>query len=531
MPKRLYIQTVGCQMNVLDSELIASDLLQAGYELVDSPRKADTILLNTCSVRQHAEDKVYSALGRLRPLKQRRPEMIIGVVGCMAQKDRGLIFHRASHVDLVVGPGQLGRLRELLEQAAAGQGPITAVQPVPPPSSVDTLGATAGLSSSADNTVGQANRGTPRFRSVGALCLPQVLIADQPPRLAALRPVPQQAMLRIMLGCDKGCAYCIVPRVRGPEQSRPVAQVEAEARRLAAEGCLAITLLGQAVNSYHDTSTGRSLRLADLLCRLHDIEGLRRLRFVTNHPRHMTGELLQAVRDLPKVTPYLHVPAQSGSTEVLRRMRRGYTSDQYREIIERIRQTVPGAAVTSDFIVGFCGETEEDFRQTVDLVRWARLKNSFIFKYSPRPGTPAAELYPNDVPEAVKRRRNNELLAVQNAISLEDNQPWVGRQAEVLVEGPSKSARKRAADPAAPTQLVGRTTCDRIVVFDGPPSLAGKIIPVHIHRAETVTLFGRLAESARGATAVSPGGTGVSPVSAQAPARCQCHPNHEIPSA
>ncbi len=194
-------------------------------------------------------------------------------------------------------------------------------------------------------------------------------------------------------------------------------------------------------------------------------------------------------------------------------MRRGYTAQQYREMIERIGRTVPGAAVTSDFIVGFCGETEEDFRQTVELVRWARLKNSFIFKYSPRPGTPAAELYPDDVPEAVKRRRNNELLAVQNAISLEDNQPWVGRQAEILVEGPSKTARRHAADPAAPTQLVGRTRCDRIVVFDGPPSLAGRILSVHIQRAETVTLFGRLAETAPGANDVPPGSTGVSPVS------------------
>ncbi len=320
-------------------------------------------------------------------------------------------------------------------------------------------------------------------------------------------------MVRIVLGCDKFCTYCVVPQVRGPEQSRLAAEIRDEVRRLADQGCLEVTLLGQAVNNYKDTFGPSTIELADLLYQLHQIEGIRRLKFVTNHPRHMTAALLQAVRDLPKVSPYLHVPAQSGANAVLRRMNRGYTVESYREMLARLRETIPGAAVTSDFIVGFCGETEEEFLQTAALVRDARFKNSFIFKYSGRPGTKAAELYEDDVPEAVKRRRNNELLAIQNAISLEDNQPFLGRTVEILVEGPSKVAKKcgnakckmqianctmSAANPQSPipnpsvVQLVGRTTCDRIVVFEGPLRLTGRILPVVIERVDAFTLFGRL---------------------------------------
>ncbi len=316
-----------------------------------------------------------------------------------------------------------------------------------------------------------------------------------------------QALVRIMSGCDKRCTYCVVPRVRGPEQSRPAKEILDEVRQLAGQGCLEVTLLGQTVNSYADRTGPRTLRLADLLEQINEIGGLRRLKFVTNHPRHMTDDLLQAVRDLPKVSPYLHVPAQSGSDAVLRRMKRGYTAALYREVLARIRQLIPHAAVTSDFIVGFCGETEEDFRQTAELVREARFKNSFIFKYSPRPGTAAAGL-DDDVPEAVKRRRNHELLAIQNLISLEDNQPLLDQTVEILVEGPSKVAKKRAVGQASvpaqgdaasagtdacPTtaQLVGRTVCDRIVVFDGPAELTGRLLPVVIERVDAFTLFGQ----------------------------------------
>jgi len=460
MPKQLYIETVGCQMNVLDSELVVAELLSAGYTLVDAPRKADVILFNTCSVRQHAEDKIYSALGRLKHAKRHRPERIIGVLGCMAQKDQERIFRRAPHVDLVIGPGQLGRLTTLLAEVAAGAGPRIEV-------SLD--------------------------RATGSRAAVRESFARYDPlRVVDARAVRHQAMVRIMLGCDRFCTYCIVPRVRGPEQSRPVEEIEAEVRRLADQGCLEVTLLGQTVNSFRGTAAGATVRLADLLGRLHDVEGLRRLRFVTNHPRHMTADLLQAVRDLAKVSPYLHVPAQSGSSAILGRMKRGYTAEQYREMLAEIRATIPEATVTSDFIVGFPGETEEDYRQTVDLVRDARFKNSFIFKYSPRPGTKAAEQYEDDVPEAVKRRRNNELLAVQNAIGGEDNRALVGRTVEILVEGPSKTARKHA-EPGGPVQLTGRTVCDRIVVFEGDPSVVGRIVPIEIHKATAVTLFGRTA--------------------------------------
>jgi tRNA-2-methylthio-N6-dimethylallyladenosine synthase len=258
------------------------------------------------------------------------------------------------------------------------------------------------------------------------------------------------------------------------------------------------------VNSYRDTTGPGPIELADLLCKLHDIDGIRRLRFVTNHPKHITMPLLQAMCDLPKVSPYLHVPAQSGSNAVLERMKRGYTVEFYREMLARIHEMLPHAAVTSDFIVGFCGETDEDFRQTADLVRDARFKNSFIFKYSGRPGTKAAELYEDDVSEAVKRRRNNELLAIQNAISLEDNQPFLGRIVEILVEGPSKVAKKRAREKGVESscphslpkgegtvQLVGRTTCDRIVVFEGSINLVGRILPVTIEKIDAFTLFGQ----------------------------------------
>ena len=457
MPKRLYIETVGCQMNVLDSELVAGALLRAGYELVESRRKADIILFNTCSVRQHAEDKIYSALGRLKDAKSRCPPKIIGVLGCMAQKDREAIFRRAPHVDLVVGPGQLDQLPTLLERVIAGQGPQIEV--------------------SLDRRAG--NR----------LTIQESFTPFDPVRTAESRPDPYQAMVRIMFGCDKFCTYCIVPAVRGPEQSRPADQIEAEVRQLADQGCLEVTLLGQTVNSYRGTLAGRKVRLSDLLLRLHDIDGLRRLRFVTNYPRHMTDDLLHAVRDLPKVCPYLHVPAQSGSNRILQRMKRGYTVEHYREMLARIRQTLPQATVTSDFIVGFCGETEEDFQQTVDLVREGQFKNSFIFKYSPRPGTKAAEMYADDVPEAVKRGRNNELLAIQNAISLEQNRPLLGQTVEVLVEGPSKTSRKHA-EVGPVVQLTGRTPCDRIVVFEGTREQVGQILPIEIRETNAFTLFG-----------------------------------------
>jgi tRNA-2-methylthio-N6-dimethylallyladenosine synthase len=458
MTKKLYIETVGCQMNVLDSELVVASLRKRGFELTDNTRDADTILFNTCSVRQHAEDKIYSALGRLKNAKVTHPHKIIGVLGCMAQKDQRIIFERAPYVDLIVGPGQLHQVPDLIAEIEAGGGPRMEV----------SLGRK-------DGTRLQIERSHESF---------------DPLRDATMRPTPYQAYVRIMIGCDKFCTYCIVPSVRGPEQSRHPQDIVAETRQLADEGCKEITLLGQTVNSYRYREDGGITRLSDLLRSLHEIDGIERIKFVTNYPKDMTDDLLMAVRDLPKCAKYLHVPAQSGSNQVLERMKRGYTVEDYREMMDRIRTIVPDAAVTSDFIVGFCGETEDDFQLTCKLLHEQRFKNSFIFKYSERPGTKGAELFPDDVPEEVKKRRNNELLAMQNVISEVDNQPFIGRNVEVLVEGPSKASEKSDDPTAQQLQLTGRTMCDRIVVFDGNRRQIGHTLPITIYDANAHTLFG-----------------------------------------
>ncbi len=457
MSNKLYIETVGCQMNVLDSELVVGALRRQGYELTHEPADADVIFFNTCSVRQHAEDKVYSALGRLRGHKVRHPEKVLGVLGCMAQKDQDLILKRAPHVDIVCGTGQLARLPELIAAARETGTPQLAL--------------------SLDRAEASRREVEASFESYDPL------------RDPSMRPTPFQAYVRVQIGCDKFCTYCIVPSVRGPEQGRPPEHIAAEVRQLAGEGCKEITFLGQTVNSYRfDRGDGRGERLSDLIYRVHDTPGLERIKFITNFPRDMGDDLLDAVRDLPKVCPYLHVPAQSGCDEMLKRMKRLYTAGYYRDMLARCRERVPGVAVSSDFIVGFCGETEESFERTCEMVRTSGFKNSFIFKYSPRPGTKADELFPDDVPEEVKKRRNNDLLAIQNAVSLADQQRRVGRTVEVLVEGPSKAALK--PDASGPRQLTGRTMTDHIVVFDGNERLVGRTVPVRVEAATPFTLFG-----------------------------------------
>lgn len=497
MTRKLYIETVGCQMNVLDSELVVAALRKRGYELTAAAADADCVLFNTCSVREHAEEKIYSALGRLKHAKRTNPDKIIGVIGCMAQNHQRTVFERAPYVDLVVGPGQLHQVPDLLERIAAGAGPQMEVS--------------LGRSDGSREAITRSHE------------------SFDPLRDPSMRPTPFQAYVRIQIGCDKFCTYCIVPSVRGPEQSRPPAHILAEARQLAGEGCKEITLLGQTVNSYKYREGDRTTRLSDLVYAISQLDGIERVKFVTNYPKDMTDDLLAAVRDLPKACKYLHVPAQSGSDAVLARMKRGYTVADYREMHDRIRQWMPEAAVTSDFIVGFCGETEEDFLASCELVRECRFKNSFIFKYSERPGTKGASLYADDVPEDVKRRRNNALLALQNEIAEEDNQRFLGRQVDVLVEGRSKADQKHGGgeaaaeggqaqfaprtpqiepDPAPQTaqiepdpgaahdggdqraQLVGRTMCDRIVVFDGNLRQVGRTLPVSIYDANAHTLFG-----------------------------------------
>lgn len=460
MTKKLYIETVGCQMNVLDSELVVGSLRRQGYELTHEPTDADVILFNTCSVRQHAEDKIYSALGRLRPHKRRHPDTIVGVLGCMAQKDQELIRRRAPHVDIICGTGQLAQLPGLIAEVQRTGAPQLAL--------------------SLDRKEASRHEVERSFESY------------DPMRDPSMRPSRFQAYVRIMIGCDKFCTYCIVPSVRGPEQSRHPELIAAEVRQLAEEGCKEVTLLGQTVNSYmYDLGDGRRSHLSDLLARIHDTAGIERIKFITNFPRDMSDDLLDAVRDLPKVCPYLHVPAQSGCNDVLKRMKRLYTVEYYRDMLVRCREGVPGVAVSSDFIVGFCGETEASFERTCDLVQGAGFKNSFIFKYSTRPGTKGHELYADDIPEEVKKRRNNDLLAIQNAVSLADHRSRVGQTVEVLVEGPSKNALKHE-ETTGPVQLTGRTMSDHIVVFEGNERLIGRTVSVVVMEATSFTLFGQV---------------------------------------
>ena len=463
MSKKLYIETVGCQMNVLDSELVVGSLRRQGYVLTHDARDADVILFNTCSVREHAEEKIYSALGRLRGHKQAHPEKVVGVLGCMAQKDQRKVLRRAPYVDLVVGTGQLARIPELIEAVKRGEGPQLAL-------------------SLARN---EADRHE----------VESSFASFDPMREPSMRPSPFQAYVRIQIGCDKFCTYCVVPTTRGPEQSRHPLHLAAEVKQLADEGCKEITFLGQTVNSYeYDLGDGRRERLSDLLTRVHDTPGIERIKFITNFPKDMTDDLLDAVRTLPKVMPYLHVPAQSGDNEMLRRMKRLYTVEFYRDMLARCRERVPGVAVSSDFIVGFCGETEEQFQQSCDLVREAKFKNSFIFKYSPRPGTKADDLYEDDVPEEVKKRRNNDLLTIQSGNSLEDNLTRIGQTFEVLVEGPSKNYLKASerGQASGPVQMTGRTMTDHIVVFEGNERLTGRTLKVEIVDATPFTLFGEV---------------------------------------
>jgi tRNA-2-methylthio-N6-dimethylallyladenosine synthase len=483
---KYYLETFGCQMNVLDSQLVDGQLRQLGFERVTDCRQADIILFNTCSVRQHAEDKVLSRLGSLKSLKRRRPHTIIGILGCMAQWEKEALFGKAPHLDLLCGPGELDRLPALLGDVWEGQRRVAALS---------------------------GNRSQALAR------------APEYDRLETL-----QAYVRVQRGCDKFCTYCVVPFTRGPERSRPPEHIVDEVRRLVDQGCRGVTLLGQTVNSYAYAENGAAVRFAGLLERVQAVPGLDRVRFVTSFPADWDDDIFRVMRDFPRIMPYLHIPAQSGSNRVLGLMRRGYTVAEYLRLMDTARQHVPHIGLAGDFIVGFCGETEEDFQASVDLVRRVRYQNIFVFKYSPRPGTVADRRRSDDVPPEVKNRRNNELLAVQSGISLAYKQGLVGQAFEVLVEGFSKVARKlataeatspvrgvasaprgrRGAEAGSPEaasaatihdprstihhppsrQLVGRTPTDQIVVFEGGPKLVGALVSVRIEAASALTLFG-----------------------------------------
>jgi len=394
----------------------------------------------------------------MRAVKRENPGTVVGVLGCMAQKDQHLIRERAPYVDIVVGTGQLARVPELVDAVRATKQPQYAL------------------------SLGRTDAGRHEVEAS--------FVSYDPARDPSMRPTAFQAFVRVQIGCDKFCTYCVVPATRGPEQSRPPEHLLAEVRTLVDQGCKEITLLGQTVNSYvFEHGDGRRTRLSDLISQMHEVPGLERIKFVTNYPKDMTDDLLDAVRELPRVVKYLHVPVQSGCDEMLKRMKRNYTAAYYREMLARCREKVPGVAVSSDFIVGFCGESEESFAKSMDLVRESVFKNSFIFKYSERPGTKAADLFPDDVPEEVKKRRNNDLLGVQNANSLADHRAQVGKTVNVLVEGPS---RLGARTDGPMKQMTGRSMTDHIVVFEGSDRLAGSTVEVAIDEASSFTLYGQI---------------------------------------
>ena len=439
----VFIKTFGCQMNKLDSELSIGSLVKHGYSVAKDEKVADIILLNTCSVRDKAEHKVYSQLGSLRDQKEKNPKLILGVLGCMAQNEGDKIFKRMPHVNLICGTRMFSKLPELLEEINGSNKRILAID----------------------------EDGVVNFD-----------------RLITQRQSRHNAFVSIMRGCDNYCSYCIVPYVRGREFSRTVSDIVGEVKDLADDGCKEITLLGQNVNSYGKGLSGK-VTLATLLRNLDTIEGIERIRFVTSHPRDMTKEILEAVGELPRVCEYLHMPVQSGSDRILKKMRRQYTSAHYKELAEMAKSLVPDIKIASDFIVGFPGETEGDFEDTVKLLNDVRCQNSFIFKYSPRTGTAATELI-DDVTEETKKRRNHILLELQKKISTEENKKMHGKSVEVLVEGASKSDTSR---------LSGRTRQNQIVVIDLPEesnkadlssSLPGKLVDINIVDSTDLTLFG-----------------------------------------
>lgn len=442
-------------MNKLDTNLVANAFSEAGFEIVDDTTAADVVLINTCSVRQHAEERVFSLLGNLKHLKQSKPNIIVAVFGCMAQRLKSELSKNEA-VNIVCGPGQIPQLVDLAEQALAEK--------------KDCIAVTENIRAKVDDS---QSRVLDDFESAFD---------------SAQKETPRQAFVRVMRGCNNFCTYCVVPYVRGPEVSRSPAAIIEQIKKLSHSGTKQITLLGQTVNSYKYDS----YRLADLLEMVSKIDGIERIRFITSHPKEFDDSTFKTMASLPKVCKYLHVPAQSGSDRILKAMNRGYTAAEYLELLDRAREIVPDIAIAGDFIVGFNGETEEDFTATVELVKKAQYKNCFIFKYSPRPGTKAAEKSADNVPDEIKKRRNVELLAVQEKISVEFNKSFLGKTVEVLVEGPSKKAHLNSAENNNNPQLIGRTGTDYIVVFNGPESLAGSFVRTKITKTSALTLFGQL---------------------------------------
>jgi len=434
--KRLYLLSFGCQMNIYDGELMASAFKRAGYARAEEPADADVILVNTCAVREHAEEKVFSHLGELRKHKERKPGLLLGVTGCMAERMGKEIARRAPHVDLIAGARSFGDVLDLA--AAAREGARTVV-------------------------------------SIGHDRAP-------PARDVTVRTDPYRAFVAVSRGCDHRCTFCVVPQTRGRERGRSQQELVAEVEALVKDGVVEVTLLGQNIDSYgKDRPEGEDLH--HLLHACHGIEGLKRLRFVTSHPADMDPVIFDDMATLPKLCGALHIPPQSGSNAVLKRMARGYTRERYVDIVHEFRRRFPDGELAADFIVGFPGETEEDFEASLSLLQEVRFQQSFVFRYSTRPGTPAARHFGDDVPQPVKAARNLRLLKAQEAVARAKHEAMVGKTFEVLVEGPSKKDAR---------MLIGRTRGNHILHFPGDASLAGRLAGVVVTDYSPISLRGKL---------------------------------------
>ena len=439
LAKKLFIKTYGCQMNVYDSARMAESLAPLGYRVVGDPDGADLVVLNTCHIREKASEKVFSELGRMRALKGARAAageaMLIGVAGCVAQAEGEEILRRAPQVDMVFGPQTYHRLPDLVVRAARGERALDTDFPAE-----DKFGALPGRSRSA----------------------------------------PVSAFLTIQEGCDKFCTFCVVPYTRGAEFSRPVAEVLAEARALAEGGAREITLLGQNVNAYHGLAAdGREEGLGVLIRRLAEIEGVERIRYTTSHPRDVDEALVAAHRDVPALMPFLHLPVQSGADRILAAMNRRHTADDYRRVVERLRAARPDLALSSDFIVGYPGETEAEFEATSRLAEEVGYAQAYSFKYSPRPGTPAADAG-DQLPDAVKAERLARLQALLDRLQIAFNEAAVGCEMPVLFE---RAGRR-------PGQFVGRSPFMQAVHVEGAGHLLGRMLPVRVTAAHPNSLAG-----------------------------------------
>ncbi|MEW6325355.1 MAG: tRNA (N6-isopentenyl adenosine(37)-C2)-methylthiotransferase MiaB [Nitrospirota bacterium] len=437
--KKLYIQTYGCQMNDHDSERMAGLLAPEGYQPTARPDEADLILMNTCSIREKAEQKAFSELGRIQQLQRSRPELIVGVAGCMARQEGAALVQRHPWIRLVFGSKQIDQLPRLLRETVHSGRPVVAV----------------------DDPAGMA------------------------PSLPARRAAGARAWVSIMEGCENQCSFCVVPHTRGRERSRWSGEIVEEIRGLVAAGYREVTLLGQNVNSYGRTSS-EGVTFAELLRRLSAIEGLARIRFTTSHPMAVTDAMIDAMAELPAVCEHLHLPMQSGSDRVLDRMRRDYTRADYRRRAGALRARVTGLALTTDIIVGFPGETEEDFEQTLDAVREFAFTALFAFRYSPRPNTAALSL-DGRVDEATAARRLQRLFSLQRELVAARNEALVGTTQELLLEG-----RSRAQDSSRGEWFCGRTRTNELVHVIAGESLVGRLVPALIRHSRAGRLEGEL---------------------------------------